>query len=405
MKKSTVLIATLAALLIISGAAMKSSMGLESGSIKVAVVAADDASDLGDVQAYLVPFSDFAVVDTIDVRSSTPSLSTLLDYDAVLVYCDALFNDPVAMGDVLADYVDVGGGVVLATFVWYGPTWDLEGRIMTTDYSPLEQAGASLYANATLDWCDSGHPIMEGVSAVKGYFRDNVGLTAGATLVANWSDGYPFVATKGQVVGVSLFPVNHAGDPEEWTGDVPTLFHNALLWTVPEPVLELVPDTGFAATTIVGSGGFAANSNITITWDGTPIPTVPQPITTDAYGNFTAIISVPTQNDPGTHVVNATDDYGRSAEITFTVVDMTGPQGPQGEQGDTGPAGATGATGPAGPQGETGETGATGTQGPQGETGETGPAGEVSLVYVAAPIGLSVFAIILAIFVMLRKKP
>jgi hypothetical protein len=140
-------------------------------------------------------------------------------------------------------------------------------------------------------------------------------------------------------------------------------------------VLELTPDSGFAATTIVGLGGFAANSNITITWDGTPIPTVPQLIITDAYGNFTAIISVPTQTALGTHMVNATDDYGRSAETTFTVVDMTGPKG---DTRDTGPAGATGAT---------------------------GPAGEVSLVYVAAPVGLSVFAIILVIFVILRKKP
>jgi hypothetical protein len=404
MKKSTVLIAILAALLIISATAIRESMGLESGSIKVAVLGAETAPDLADIQAYLVPFSDFVVVDTFDVSTSTPSLSTLLDYDAVLVFSDYPCADAIALGDVLADYVDVGGGVVLATFAWYGSPFGLEGRIMT-DYSPLERTGGSLYANATLDWYDSGHPIMEGVSAVKGYYRDNVGLTAGAALVANWSDGYPFVATKGHVVGVSLFPVERAGDPEEWTGDVPTLFHNALLWAVPDPVLELVPDTGFASTTIVGSGGFAANSKITITWDGTPIPTVPQLITTDEYGNFTAIISVPTQNDPGPHVINATDEYGRSAEITFTVVDMTGPTGPQGAAGAAGSAGATGATGATGPQGPQGETGATGATGPKGETGETGPAGEVSMAYIAVPAVLSVLAIVIAVFAIVRKKP
>ena len=337
MKKLTVLIAILSALMIITGAAIRTSMGLESGSIKVAVLGAETAPDLADIQAYLAPFSDFVVLDTFDVSASTPSLSTLLDYDAVLVFSDYSCADAIALGDVLADYVDVGGGVVLATFAWYGSPYGLQGRIMTTDYSPLERTGGSLYANATLDWYDSGHPIMEGVSAVKGYYRDNVGLTAGAALVANWSDGYPFVATKGQVVGVSLFPVERAGDPEEWTGDVPTLFHNALLWSVPDPVLELVPDTGFASTTIVGSGGFATNSNITITWDGTPIPTVPQLITTDEYGNFTAIISVLTPTTPGPHVINATDEYGRSGLATFTVVDMTGP---------TGATGATGATVP-----------------------------------------------------------
>jgi hypothetical protein len=404
MKKSTVLIAILAALLIFSGTAIKESMGLESGSIKVAILAAADPSYVTSVHDYLVPFSDLAVVDIIDVGSSTPSLSTLLGYDAVLVFNSLTFDDTVALGDVLADYVDAGGGVVLATFVWYGPTWDLEGRI-TTDYSPFAQADDSLYAWADLGSYNSSHPIMEGVTAISGYYRDNVTLTAGAELVAEWNDTAPFVAIKGNVVGITLFP---APVVTPWTGDVPTLVHNALLWSVPEPMLELVPNTGFASTTIVGSGGFAGNSTITITWDGTLIPTVPQLITTDEYGNFTAIISVLTPTIPGAHVVNATDEYGRSALATFTVVNMTGPRGATGATGATGPTGATGATGSTGSQGsqgETGATGATGSTGPQGETGEAGAPGEVPLTYIAAPAGLSVVAILIAVFAILRKKP
>lgn len=171
-------------------------MGLESGSIKVAVLGADSALRLTDVHDYLVPFSDIAVVDTFDVSSSTPSLSTLLDYDAVLVFSNYGFFDSVALGDVLADYVDVGGGVVLATFAWYGPSFDLEGRIMT-DYSPFEQADVNLYTTADLGSYTSSHPIMEGVSAVSEYYRDNVTLTAGAELVAEWNDTSPFMATKG----------------------------------------------------------------------------------------------------------------------------------------------------------------------------------------------------------------
>mgnify|MGYP005840430109 CR=1 FL=1 len=330
-------------------------MGMENGSIRVAIIGAEDTLNLDAVQAYLLPFSDLVVVDTVDVRYSTPSLSTLLDYDAVLVFSDYAFFDAVALGDVLADYVDAGGGVVLATFVWYGTGFSLQGRIMT-DYSPFVRAGDSLYANATLGSYNASHPIMEGVTAIKGYFRDNVALTTDAELVAEWSDGYPFVATKGHVVGMTLFPPPWNGTAQEWTGDVPTLVHNALLWSVPERVLELVPNTGFASTTIVGSG-FVPNSKITITWDGTPIPTVPQPTTTDVDGNFTAIISVPTQTALGAHVVNATDEYGRSAWATFTVVNMTG------------------------------------------------PAGEVPLAYVAAPACLAVLAIIIAVFAMIRKKP
>jgi len=90
--------------------------------------------------------------------------------------------------------------------------------------------------------------------------------------------------------------------------------------------IVLMPSTGFAATTVVGSG-FSTNSKITIVWDGTVIPTVPSPLTIDANGTFTAIISVLTQNSPGPHTVNATDESGNWATATFNVVDMTGPPG------------------------------------------------------------------------------
>jgi len=390
MRKSIVMIATLTALMAISGAAIRKSKGLESGSIKVALLGADDSSNIGDVQTYLLPFSDLALVDVVNVLSSTPSVSTLLNYDSVLVWSNSPFNDAVALGDVLADYVDLGGGVVLATFVWYGPSYDLEGRIMT-DYSPFQQAGGSLYTTADLDWYNSTHPIMNGVSAISEYYRDNVVLTTNAELVANWSDGYPFVAVKGSVVGITLFP-----PPLQWTGDVPTLIHNALVWTVPQPVLDLVPETGFASLTIVGSGGFAGNSKITVTWDGTPIPTVPNPITTDIYGNFTVIISVLTPTTPGPHIVNATDEYGRSASKTFTVVDMKGPQGPQGPQGETGPQG---------PKGENGSQGIQGETGPLGSQGDAGPRGEVSMLFIAVPTALSIVAIILAAIPLFKKKP
>lgn len=385
MRKSTVLIATLAALMALSIANIRVSHGLTSGSIRVALLGSESIpSYVTDVQTYLTPFSDLTVIDIVDVISSTPSLATLLNYDAVLVWSNSNYFNPVALGNVLANYVDAGGGVVLATFSWYGPSFDLEGRIMT-DYSPFAQQDDNLYTTADMSWYNAGHPIMEGVSVVAEYYRDNVTLTAGAELVAEWADGNPFVATKGHVVGMTLFP-----PPLQWTGEVPTLIHNALLWSVPEPVVELVPSTGFASTTIVGSGGFAGNSRINITWDGTPIPTVPQVITTNAQGNFTAIISVLTPNVPGPHIVNATDETGRSGWTTFTVIDMTGPPGPEGDEG---------------PQGAQGPTGATGEQGPKGDQGEQGPAGVVPVESIALVSIPSIVAIIVAVYAMMKVRP
>ena len=106
------------------------------------------------------------------------------------------------------------------------------------------------------------------------------------------------------------------------------------------PYFTLIPDAGFAATTIVG-GRFAANSKITITWDEQHITTVPSPLTTDSSGNFTAIITVPVPTDPGVYTVASTDQKGTNAEATFTVIDMTGPEGEQGVQGEQGSAAPT----------------------------------------------------------------
>jgi parallel beta-helix repeat protein len=83
------------------------------------------------------------------------------------------------------------------------------------------------------------------------------------------------------------------------------------------PRLELVPDRGIVTTTLVGSG-FAPNSKISVTWDGTPITTAPSPIIADGYGNFTAIISVSDQTY-GTYTVKAVDGMGNEAATTFTV--------------------------------------------------------------------------------------
>lgn len=148
--------------------------------------------------------------------------------------------------------------------------------------------------------------------------------------------------------------------------------------------IDLTPDVGFSSTTVVGLE-FAANSTVTITWDGTLIPTVPSPVITDSDGNFTAIISVLTPNDPGPHTVNATDESGNWATATFTVVDITGPQGPEGPQGE---------------QGDPGDTGPQGPEGPKGDKGDLAP-----LEYVIAFSIPGIIALCLAAYAAIRRKP
>jgi hypothetical protein len=173
--------------------------------------------------------------------------------------------------------------------------------------------------------------------------------------------------------------------------------------------IVLSPYTGFASTTMIGSG-FSNNSRVTIAWDGTTVPSVPSAVITDTTGSFAALISVPTQTAPGVHTINATDESGNWATATFTVVDMTGPQGPK---GDTGAQGPTGLQGQQGPKGDTGLQGSTGPQGPkgdtgpqgsQGDTGPQGPPGENQLVLIAFPTAASILALCIAVVALLRRK-
>ena len=91
-----------------------------------------------------------------------------------------------------------------------------------------------------------------------------------------------------------------------------------------DPKLELVPAKGIAATTLVGSG-FAPKSKISVTWDDTAIPTVPSPLITDGYGNFTAIISVLNQTASGIYTVKAVDEIETEANALFTVYSNVSP--------------------------------------------------------------------------------
>lgn len=78
-------------------------------------------------------------VDYYDARISTPSLALLSNYECVFTWPNFAYDDNVAMGDVLADYVDAGYGTVILG-QWCLPTqsfW-LDGRIMEPGYCPVD---------------------------------------------------------------------------------------------------------------------------------------------------------------------------------------------------------------------------------------------------------------------------
>ncbi len=99
-------------------------------------------------------------VDYWDARSGTPTLADLREYCAVFTWVEYPYADNVAMGDVLADYVDATGKVILGQ--WTYPSIQdnaLAGRIMTSAYCPVTSEGYRLdmtYAGDGTDcvWCN-----------------------------------------------------------------------------------------------------------------------------------------------------------------------------------------------------------------------------------------------------------
>ena len=158
------------------------------------------ASWNGDVQAKIQGTALFSSVDEFLIDSSTPLLSTLQSYDAVLVYSDASFHDSDAIGDVLADYMDGGGGVVLCTFAFITPGGlGIGGRIVTDGYLPFTTASQNQNTQMQLVADLPGHELLQGVASFDGgtssYHNSSISTVPGATQVAHWTNNQPLVST------------------------------------------------------------------------------------------------------------------------------------------------------------------------------------------------------------------
>jgi hypothetical protein len=156
----------------------------------------------------------------------TPSLATLQQWDAVLVWSNDSFDDAVAMGDVLAEYVDAGGGVVVAVFANTSTNVDrfLQGRWQTGDYIAIPQNGGFVQGPGQLgEVVITDHPIMDGVTTFVtrsgttaqglifgGYRPTNLSVTPGSTIVAKWNTGHSLVvlAPNPSVVELGFHPVS-----------------------------------------------------------------------------------------------------------------------------------------------------------------------------------------------------
>ena len=180
-----------------------------------------------------------------------PSLATLQNYDSVLVWPNVVPDTTTQLSDRLADYVDGGGRVVIATF--WGQAVATAGRLNTHGYNPFTNPTPDANTPGSLGSFDSSDPLFAGVSSLTAtlYRGDYLpGLDPGATLAGSWDDGRPLAgySANHRVINITLYPdvyqyVHASGDYRE-------LFRNALSLPLVVPSGQ-VPEPG-AVTAVAG---------------------------------------------------------------------------------------------------------------------------------------------------------
>jgi len=193
-----------------------------------------------EVQSKVLATGLFSSVSVINISVVTPTLAELQTFDAVLVYSDGPgYQNSTLLGNVLADYVDGGGGVVVAVFAT--ASLPFGGRFNLENYwaiAPSAQTQGTRHFLGTI--YDPSHLILKGVASFDGgsqsYRQSSLNIATGATRIADWTDGRALVATKvingTSRVDLGFFPPSSdaRGDFWEATTDGDLLMANALKW-------------------------------------------------------------------------------------------------------------------------------------------------------------------------------
>lgn len=175
---------------------------------------------------------------TTDLGLTQAELSA---YTSVLVYSNSPPNDSVSLGNLLKQYVDSGGRVVLSTY-GLSPSWAVSGGIQDAGYSPFN-VGLTGPVTGDLVVTAPDDAIFAGVNlgAVSFFHNSNYAnptLDSGATLLATDGNGVAMIAVNSarNVYGFNIFPASGYGTSQETY----KLFANALTGgelqsAVPEP--------------------------------------------------------------------------------------------------------------------------------------------------------------------------
>ncbi len=233
--------------------------------LKALLYHSDNPSFSNSVEGALVGTGQFGATD-IDIfsmlTSGVASLAFLQNYDCVYVWTNQVAPSVVAQGNRLKEYVDAGGGVILATYALSKTQnpWEMQGGIMGPGYSPLVNTTTTLGSfPRVLDPGSAltGHPFVAGVVGFANGGNSNFGkvtLDPGALLVASDTAGDPLLAVSsaGDVAGINIFPPVLFGNT---AGAYVALANACTVVSVLRVDIDIKPDSDPNSINLTSNGG------------------------------------------------------------------------------------------------------------------------------------------------------
>ncbi|MBM3330660.1 T9SS type A sorting domain-containing protein [candidate division WOR-3 bacterium] len=216
----------------------------------------------------------FAALDTYNIGAGGHAAFPAGDwyrfgYRAILTWTNSQPADSAALGDSLARFVELGGGVVEAVFADYGPSFVITGD-WRDYYAPFTDQANSYTPDALGTVHQPLHPVMSAISAlsVANYVTGNTHNTLrspNSLCLAEYTSSNRclaacFDSAGRRAVSVGMYPLSawSGGAYGQWS----RLLVNALNWAAVGPSVGVTAPNG-GESWIVGS---AHN----ITWTQTP---------------------------------------------------------------------------------------------------------------------------------------
>jgi hypothetical protein len=260
--------------------------------LRVAILGADyEAANVTDLTNHLAATNRFEQIDFINIAAATPTLAELLPYDALLVYSWYTPQNRVDLGNIVADYVDAGGGVLVMYYAFM--QWGrLEGRFLSDGYYALDTANDGWYWDESPAdigiISDLDHPVLRGVDRFRpSYEIGTTPVLSGSQAIAHYTNGYPMLVeqaapmTQAPRLDLNSFPISNNVDYWYWYADTDgaQLMANALDYVA---LADYISSSSQIGTIAAGS-----NADLTLTIDSTGL-------ISDTY---TALLRI-SSNDP-----------------------------------------------------------------------------------------------------------